>query len=513
MKTQNTFPRLPFALLTGFSIAANALFPISSNAGENGDLATLGLVTHWESNIGGAPLANGPKSFVIWPHTTEKREFVTVKSGNRIIERINGNEINLAAVEQAVLNGEKLDKPPMLGLEGATKKAQKLVANYKVLGRQAEIEPYSQRLVYAVTLTTNGILETIDAETGSVIWKTEVGKSTLPMFGPGVSDDYVAAINGNSLFVYDLANGNMVLTRNLMYTATAAPTVLLGKVIVPSVDGRLVSYDIKSTTVAPAIIRNGVENRLGTTISADHQFLAWPTGSKLVLARMEKEGAESSTKLSATIPKLWSSVTVNEHIEGAPIATQDGFIAATVNGTVMHCSTNRGGTLLWKTRLAVHIVQSPLANKEVAFVLSDDGFLYALRMSDGAEVWGHQPSNIKSLIAIGKQHIYVKDSRNTLVAIDLGTGLEAARSQTILPLVVPNSISDRLFFVSQQGQVTCLRETNAKDPTYLTDYTKTVSPTIPAADKPAAEKTNSSDSDSNPFGGAEAPDPFAADPN
>jgi len=510
MKFQSAIP-----LLCSFALASVFVdSQLTLRAADQGDFASVGLVSHWEANIGGAPLANGPKSFVIWPHTTEKREYVTVRSGNRVIERIHGDEVDVKAIETAISKGEKLLKSPTLGLEGAETKAKKLVATYKTLGRTVEMESYSQRLVYVVSLTSNGILQTSDAETGSVIWKTETGKSTLPMFGPGVSDDHVAATNGNVLFVYELATGSMVMSRNLAYTPTSSPTVLLGKVIVPSVDGRLVSYDIKSQTVAPAIVRSGVENRMGTTISGDRQFIAWPTGTKLILARMERVGTENNAKSSASIPKLWVSVGTNETILSSPIATQSGFLVSTVNGTVFHCSTARDGSFLWKSRLAVQVTKSPLANKDLAFVLSDDGFLFALRLTDGSNAWEHQPGNVHEMIAIGQKNIYVKDSRNTLVAIDLATGFESSRTNSIVPNVVPNAISDRLFFVTSQGQVTCLREVDATNPTFAIDFSEIVPQAVPVVEKPEESKTKPLDTEANPFGVSDdGASPFATDPN
>ncbi len=471
----------------------------------NEDLATFGLVLQWDSNIGGAPLANGPQSLVVWPHTTAKREYVTVRNGSRVIERIRGEEVDQKALEAAISRGEKLLKSPRLGLEGAKMKAEKLVATYKILGRKVEVEPYSQRLVYAVSLTTNGILQAIDAETGVLIWRTEVGNSTLPMFGPGVSDEYVAITNGNMFYVYELATGNIVTSRKLAFTPTARPTILLDKVIVPSIDGRLVAYDINKEVIAPSIIRLGTENRLGTTLSANHRFLSWPTGNRLVQARMDKA------------PVLWTYASLNEPIVGLPIATQNGFLASTIYGTVFHCSTTRDDTVLWKTRLAVQISQSPIANKDLAFFVSDDGLLFALRLTDGANVWGHQPKNIRNLIGVGKEHVYVKDSRNSLAAIELATGLVSGRSEAILPDVIPNTINDRLFFVTKQGQVMCLRESDAMFPTFSTEFSGVVAVAPTKQTKPEVGPSTTMEEDASLFGGAGAmndagADPFGTDP-
>ena len=369
-------------------------------------------------------------------------------------------------------------------------KAEKLVATYKILGRKVDVQPYSQRLVYAVSLTTNGIIQAIDAETGAVIWKTEVGNSSLQMFGPGVSDEFVAVTNGNMFYVYELHTGNIVTSRKLMFTPTAPPSVLLNKVIVPSVDGRLMAYDINSAIVSPGIIRTGIENRLGLTISANHQFLSWPTGNRLVQARMEK------------LPVLWNYSSLNEPIIASPIATQNGFLASTIYGTVFHCSTTLDDSVLWKTRLAVQVSQSPIANKDLAFLVSDDGSLFALRLADGTNAWGHQPKNVRNVIAVGKEHVYVKDSRNSLVSIELATGLASGRSNLILPDVIPNTINDRLFFVTKQGQVTALREVDATTPTFSTEFSGVVAAAPSIQTKPEVDPTQTIDEGANVFGGA-----------
>ncbi len=470
----------------------------------NGELASAGLVVHWQANIGGAPLANGAQSFVLWSHTSEKREYVTVRNGSRIVERIRGEEVDQATINSAIVSGEKLLKTPRLGLEGAQKKAEKLVATYKLLGRTLDVEPFSQQLVYAVSLTNNGIVETLDAETGAVIWRTEAGKSTLPMFGPGVSDDYVAVTNGNTLYVYELATGNIVTTRKLIHTPTASPTVLRDKAIVPSIDGRLVAYDIKKEVIAPGVLRTGTENRLGITISANHQFLSWPTGNRLVQARMDK------------LPVLWNSISVREPILSGPVATQNGFLACTEAGTVFHCSTVRDDALFWKTRLAVQVSQSPLVSKDLGFILSDDGFLFALRLENGVDAWGYQPGNIRNVVAVGKKHVYAKDSRNALVAFDLATGVEAARTNLILPDVLPNSVTDRLLFITKQGQVTCLRESDALSPTFATVFSGEAA-TPAKTTKPETKPTKVIEEDKNLFGEAgtdtmEGDDPFKDKP-
>jgi hypothetical protein len=137
-------------------------------------------------------------------------------------------------------------------------------------------------------------------------------------------------------------------------------------------------------------------------------------------------------------------------------------------------------------------------------------------MQDGSNAWGHQPRNIKDIIAIGKKHIYVKDSSNTLVVIDLASGLESGRSNLILPTVVPNKITDRLVFVTKQGQVTCLREIDATVPSFMTEMNAEGTAASVTPKKTEEPSTTKMDDDTNVFEGAgstttSGDDPFKID--
>jgi outer membrane protein assembly factor BamB len=498
----------------GLALAASSLFSMVPLAGKasaqlNANaVSQVGLMVAWETNIGGAPLANGPRSFAIWPHSTAKREFVTVRLGNRILERISGDEIDQAAIDRAILKGEALTQAPRLGLAGATARAEKLAATYKQLGKTLQLEPFSQRLTYIVTLTSNGILSAIDAETGSVLWKAEAGDSRLESYGPGVSDESVVATNGNSVYVFDLTTGNLLASRKLAFTPTGTPTAVLGKAVVPSIEGRLIAYDIANAKIPPIVLRSGSENRLGVARSADRDFLAWSMGSKLFMAKIGES------------PRLWTSIALGEPVANVPVTSQNGFVFCGREGTVVHCTTERDDSILWRTRLAVQVSKAPVVGQNLALIMSDDGLLFALDLKTGISVWEQAASNIKEVVSIGKQHAYVTNSSNALVALDLTTGLETSRAPVVTPTVLPNSISDRLYFITPKGQLTCLRETSAVSPTFVADFQnvqadtdKKTPSTENAADDKATTETSLLEGDAvMQDATTEAANPFGIDP-
>ncbi|MBM3966417.1 MAG: hypothetical protein FJ308_15335, partial [Planctomycetes bacterium] len=182
-------------------LVAGGLSPcISQGQINDSSIAPAGLEIQWENSLGGDGLARGDQNLVIWPHKSERREYVDVYVGNRLIERIDGRQIDKVAVDKLILEGKPIKPTPVLGMGGARAKADKLVSTYKILGRNATIKTFSEPVIYIVAVASNGIVSAIDGESGEVLWQSSVPNPELPILGPGVSDDYVAVVNGNRFY-------------------------------------------------------------------------------------------------------------------------------------------------------------------------------------------------------------------------------------------------------------------------------------------------------------------------
>jgi outer membrane protein assembly factor BamB len=459
MKIQNFISPLRFlAAIFGVSLVASLPQPGLAEVNSH-SAATLGLTLAWETNVGGGPLAHGEHSFVIWPHSTAKRESVTVKYGNKVVMQIRGDEIDQEAVDLAIAKGESIEKLPRIGMEGAMKRAEKLAATYETLGKKVVIKPSpSSQLTYIVTLSERGILTTIDADTGEVIWAVEAGDPRLPFYGPGVSDDHVVITNGNYLTIFSLEDGTKLNTRKLQFTATGSPSAMPGKALVPSDGGRLVGYDVKDLKEAPIVLRSGDENRVAIQTSVNRRFVCWPMKSKLILADIENNA------------RLWTSIAAGETVVALPVAVETGYIACGINGTVIHFSTDRVDSIRWKRRLAAQVTKSPVASKDAVFIVSDEEKLFCMSITDGSNLWANPVRNIHDIVSVGKDHVYAVSGSNQLVSIDKATGTEVKVSSIQAPKVLPNSVSDRLYFVDSKGELTCLRETDAESPVYIANF-------------------------------------------
>ena len=468
------------------------------------DLAPLGLELMWENSIGGAGLVQGADSLVVWPHSSERREYVDVFVGNRLIERIDARRVDRDALEKRILEGKSTGEVPLLGLEGAKAQAQKLVKTYATIGKQTTVKTFSQPVTFVVGAASNGVVTAIDGETGEMLWQSSVPRGDLPIYGPGVSDDFVTVVNGNAFYAMDLKTGNMINSGRLAFTPVGAPSSLESRIIVPSTEGRLVGYNVSNPVIAPVVLRAGSENRRGLAISADRDFMAWTSKSALFLVRNEN------------VPKLWSRVNVEEPMDSKPVATAQGFVFTSMYGSVIHATTARTGSYLWRVNLAMPTNRPPVVDSKHVFVVSDDGRLVALDLATGVQIWGSYVGHVDQILGTGKEHLYVQNDRGSLSRIRIADGQVDANSSGIVDLAIPNSVTDRLFVATKDGHISCLREVGAVQPTVFNPPKKSQDGSKPSSNAPSNTPSkpaaNPAASDDDIFGApSSAPKPSGND--
>lgn len=428
-------------------------------------LGNSNLTMHWEGNIGGTALAGGERSFVVWPHSTKKREVVRIVDNGRVLASFRGDEINEEVLEASILEGKRAAEIPRLGLEGAKQKADRLVKIYERIGRNVELQSENPQQIYAVSISSTGVVCAMDAENGTVLWKNQLPHFRQTILGPGVSDNYVAAVNAGEYFVYDLITGNTVARRKLSYIATGFPLPINGKVAIPSVGGRLVMYNILEADAAPVVLRIGEENRQNLLLSPDMNFLAWPMKNKLVVSKLD------------TPPILWTSVVATSEIPSSPVGTSDGYLFITQEGVVFRCTSDRINPVKWKTKLGTTSNQSPVIGQKAVTIVSEDGLLFALNLDTGEPVWQSPMQGIQSVLTVTSTHIYAVDTARNLVTIDIAKQQILSKMFIGMATAVPNSITDRLYIVDPRGKVSCLREPQAVEPTLFAPRVEALEPT------------------------------------
>jgi hypothetical protein len=267
---------------------------------------------------------------------------------------------------------------------------------------------------------------------------------------------------------------------------------LRDKILVPSTLGRLIAYDIKNPNLYPVVLRAASENRIGTTLSSDRRFIAWTSKNSLFLAHDEDQ------------PTMWNQVNVGEACVSRPVATPKGFLFCSNYGSVVHVSTERTNSILWRTNLAMQTTRPPVVGNKDVFVLSDDGQCEALDLETGNALWPQTAKRVNRILGVGKEHLYIRDTSGMLASLRLSDGKMDGRTSALLQQVVPNSINDRLFVVTRDGRITCLREEAAVQPTMYVEFKpggkKSSSEAQPSPSEPRRTEPSATD------------DPFGSDP-
>jgi hypothetical protein len=137
-------------------------------------------------------------------------------------------------------------------------------------------------------------------------------------------------------------------------------------------------------------------------------------------------------------------------------ASQDGFVYAV---------RERDGKEAWRFSTGGPVDESPVTLGPFVFVCNQLGGMYCLRAADGSQLWW--TPKITQFVAASRKRIYAADKTGRVHVLNSGTGavLETLPFE-LVPIKVTNSESDRMYLLSKDGVVQCLRETELAKPLY-----------------------------------------------
>ena len=96
--------------------------------------------------------------------------------------------------------------------------------------------------------TDLGMLHAIDAETGRTRWAVQVGNRRYPSLPPAANDQYVAVINGSTLYVLNRETGRGVKSHRLGGGPGAGPALSKDRVYAPLINGRIEGFQLEKKT-------------------------------------------------------------------------------------------------------------------------------------------------------------------------------------------------------------------------------------------------------------------------
>jgi outer membrane protein assembly factor BamB len=377
--------------------------------------------------------------------------------------------------------------------------AERLAANQirrlKRRGIEASINVSQVPRVHLYTLSSDGSLECRDAESGEPIWSVLVGDRRLPYGAIGVSEEFLTVINGANLYKVEAATGE-VMEQVRMSGAPSFGAVNAGEFsMIPMIGGGIEGYPLRDPTRDPFLeIVEGSALAMPTKAPGQSSRTAWGTDRGFVYV-MELEGTPS------VLFRLKTDGIVSGRIAAA---SGERFFFGSESGQVYGLRATRSGEVLWSQPWGEPFYNQPLIVEDQLLIRSTYGNLYALDVADGTMTWDRAIPNIGDLIAAFGGRAYVTTLTGGMAVIDLQSGELIANYREVLPVgSLDNQLTNRIYLVSESGDVQCVRPEGAELPTFL------VQPVAEAAEPATEAKPQADAGQADPFGAGGA-DPFGA---
>lgn len=338
-----------------------------------------------------------------------------------------------------------------LGVEGAQRAAEDRVRLLGLYGIEAQIE---QKVVPDITLyatTQSGIIHAIDAETGGIRWVTTVGKSSYPTTSPAVNDQYVAVINGQTLYVLDAKTGTLLRDIRVVGATATAPAIVGRTIFVPLLTGHLRAYSIGEgdPTWPDTYFARGIVEYPPTVAG---NLVAWSTDAGTI------------SVISARRDGILYRIRLPEPVAGPLFyAPPTQLLAVTRSGYLFSFNVTDGG-LMWRFSSGDDTGEPAAMVGDTVYLISRRAGIIAVSAQDGKQKWS--APHPRQFVAATQSKVYASTLTGQLVVLDANTGSTIGQ----IPLnptdhVFINNQTDRIYIGNQAGVLQCLHESGARWPT------------------------------------------------
>ena len=381
------------------------------------------------------------------------------------------------------------------------------------------------------SLTDTGQLQAYNAETGATLWTVQVGRRDLVVSEMSASKNYVAVMNGSTIFVYNRYNGKLLWSGEADVIPGAGPAVSESRVYIPGIIGRMQSFPLR--LIGDPLAEHGKSE---STLSPEER------------QQLEIERRDSLRILDQYVEPL-NAQSVGR-IYQSPIISRDDIKDAafnTVSSGVDHVVwvTDDGSMYLGSIgtsdladnfEILYHVPTQKTITSRPTFIELDndfpdqtgniymgsrDGYVYCVRENDGKQLWTY-PCNepiVEHLAVVCRQlekrdakkrkqferHLYVPtyqkgmfcldavkgekiwqtpgivrflsrtntrlytvDNRNNLTVMDVQSGqVLGTMPLNSNKIQYLNEITDRIYLATEDGMIQCLAQIDQEKPIYF----------------------------------------------
>ncbi|MCR9296170.1 MAG: PQQ-like beta-propeller repeat protein [bacterium] len=404
-----------------------------------------------------------------------------------------------------------------IGMEKAKEIAQQQASRFLGKPDGFEVVEATVPQIKLVLLSSDGLVQTLDAESGRVLWSTSCGNFSAPAYPASISPFGIAVIHGIDLYLLDWQTGRILNIMRLRNAASNSVSLCGDLAFVTDYSGRVDSYRLSEPQTNPyTYVMAG--HTVGKPVELNSLFSAFATdaGYMYVFAGGDR-------------PAEWIRYESASSITGSLAARGDSFYIGNSAGVLQKISLDdRTGKVDWVVRAAETLTAPALVVGDDAIIASEAGSLAAIDDRTGEVRWMRSRIDAVQPIAVSGNKVFCTTKLGNIIAVDRATGRSlgaSARLSLGTPLV--NELTDRVYVVSRTGQIQCFRPVGADLPTIYASVPPAAAeeeglpgatqvpgqePQTPAGGDPfapaAGATTPAGDPFADPFGTTPATDPF-----
>ena len=403
-------------------------------------------------------------------------------------------------------------------------------------------------------LTDTGQLQAFNAETGATLWTVQVGRRDLIVSEMDVSKNYVAVMNGSTIYVYNHFNGKLLWSGEADVIPGAGPAVSESRVYVPGINGRMQSFPLR--LVGDPITEFGKDEKTLSPEEREQLEIERRDSLRILDQYVEPLNAQSMGRI------YQSPVIARDDVRDAVYSSlpsgEDHIVWVTDDG-IMYLGSIGTSELADAFKIKYHVPTEKNITSRPTFIEEDvifpdqtgniymgsrDGYVYCVRENDGKQLWTFpcnepiiehlavfsrllekrdekrkkmyerylyvptyqkgmfcldavkgekiwQTPGIKKFLSRSNTRVYTVDYRNNLTVMDAQSGqVLGTMPLNNNKIQYLNEITDRIYLATEDGMIQCLAQIDQEKPIY---FRQDPEAKVEADFDPAAEKHKADD--------------------
>jgi outer membrane protein assembly factor BamB len=464
-----------------------------------------GMENAWKSHVQVPLTGRGVVSTHLYADADNSRQYALVELPERTFR---------VAADTADRDGNPI------GMERAKQLVQEQAGRFLGKPDGFEVVETTVPQIKLILVTSDGLVQTLDAETGQVLWSTACGNYSAPAYPAAVSEAGVVVLHGVELFVLDVKTGRILKIEKLRNAASSSVAICGDLAFVTDYSGHLDSYGLVNSLTNPyTYVMSGLT--VGKPVSlAGSLFSAFATdrGYMYVFAGGDR-------------PSEWIRYESASPITGCLAARGNAFYVGNAAGVLEKITLDdRKGSVSWVVRTAETLTAPPLVVGNDVFAVNETGSISAIEDDSGIFKWRDDRIGGEQPVSVAGDKLFCRSKTGSIMAVDKDTGRVIGNSRNLnLGCAIVNDLTDRVYVLSRTGQIQCFRpigqdlpmlyenvpvsteeDENASTVTAAAEQAETKPPATGDPFAPAAGGTTGGDPFADPFGTTPAAggDPF-----